>query len=217
MAMDCCTGDSGYADEFSRDYARSTARRYQRRGLPGPAARMVDFVRPRGLAGASVLEIGGGVGSLCIERLRRGAATATNLDLSPNYEDARALAGQYGVADRLELRRLDIARAPDEVSPADVVVLNKVVCCYPDYAALLSAASGHARSLLVLSYPTATPVSRLSVALGNWSNAVRGRAFRAYLHDRRAMTGVIERGGLRLVMEHHGPLWSVAGFERRGA
>ena len=51
----------------------------------------------------------------------------------------------------------------------------------------------------------------------NWSNAVRGREFRAYLHDPAAMVGIHERNGLHLVMEHHGPRWSIAGFERQSA
>ena len=51
----------------------------------------------------------------------------------------------------------------------------------------------------------------------NWTLVVRGREFRAYLHDPAAMVGVLERSGLRLVMEHHGPMWSIAGFERKAA
>lgn len=37
-----------------------------------------------------------------------------------------------GMADRVTRRFLDIAQTPDGVEPADVVVLHRVVCCYPD-------------------------------------------------------------------------------------
>ncbi|HEY3406748.1 MAG TPA: methyltransferase domain-containing protein [Propionicimonas sp.] len=179
---------------------------------------MVTFVESRGIEGASVLEIGGGVGYLCVELLRRGAATATNLDLSPNYEeDASDLVTRFGLAGRLARLKLDIAREPGAVPPADIVVLNRVVCCYPDYAGLLSAAGGHARSGLVMSYPTANPLTAFWLRMQNWTLVVRGREFRAYLHDPAAMVGVLERSGLRLVMEHHGPMWSIAGFERKAA
>ncbi len=214
--MDCCPGGNAYEVEFSRDYARTTAQRYLRRGLTRLARRMVDFLEKRGIAGASLLEIGGGVGYLCVELLRRGAAAATTLDLSPNYEEeARTLASRYGLADRLTRLQLDIARNPAAVDPADVVVLNRVVCCYPDCAGLLSAAGSHARSLLVLSYPTWNSLTRLRLRMENWSNVVRGREFRAYLHNPTAMVEILEREGLHLVMEHHGPKWSIAGFERR--
>ena len=216
--MDCCPGGDAYEVEFSRAYARSTAQRYVRRGLRSPARDIVDFLENRGVEAASVLEIGGGVGYLCIDLLRRGAETATNLDLSPNYEDeARDLVSRYRLGGRLARLRLDIAQNPDAVPPADIVILNRVVCCYPDYAGLLSAAGNHARSLLILSYPTVNPLTWVWLGMGNWLNVVRGREFRAYLHDPAAMLGIPERNGLRLVMEHHGPTWSIAGFERRAA
>lgn len=216
--MECCCGGNAYEVEFSRAYARSTAHRYLRRGLTRVARRMVDFLETRRIEGASVLEIGGGVGYLCVDLLRRGAATATNLDLSPNYEaDANNLMDRYGLAGRLFRQQLDIARYPQAVAPADVVVLNRVVCCYPDHEGLLSAAGSHARSLLAMSYPTVNPLTSFEFRVENWAQAVRGRNFRAYLHDPAAMVGILERTGLHLVMEHHGAIWSVAGFERQAA
>jgi len=216
--MECCPGGDAYEVEFSRGFARSTARRYVRRGLTRLTRRMVDFLQTRGIEGASVLEIGGGVGYLCVDLLRRGAATATNLDLSPNYEEeARALVSRFGLDGRLARRQTDIARQPDAVAPADIVVLNQVVCCYPDYTGLLAAAGSHARSLLVMSYPTANRLTRPLLKVENWMHVVRGHEFRAHLHDPAAMVGVVERTGLSLVKEHHGPVWSMAGFERATA
>jgi len=214
--MDCCPEGDAYEAEFSRDFARSTAQRYLRRGLSRLARRMVDFVQARGIADASVLEIGGGVGYLSVELLRRGAATATNLELSPNYEDeASQLVARYGLAGRLTRRRLDIARDPAAVAPADVVIFHRVVCCYPDSVALLRGAGGRARSLLVMSYPTANPLTQLVLQIENWRNRRAGRGFRGYLHDPAAMIATLEGTGLRLATEHRGPLWSMAGFERR--
>lgn len=216
--MECCAGGDAYEQEFSRAFARSTARRYLRRGLSTLAGRIVTFLESRGIEGASVLEIGGGVGYLCVELLRRGAATATNLDLSSNYEeDASDLVARYGLAGRLARLRLDITQEPGAVAAADIVVLNRVVCCYPDYAGLLSAAGGHARSLLVMSYPTANPLTAFWFRMQNWTLAVRGKEFRAYLHDPAALLVTLEHCGLRLAMEHHGPMWSIAGFERKAA
>ncbi len=213
--MECCSGGNVYGEEFSPAFAESTARSYVRRGLSRVAGRMAGFLETRGVEGTSVLEIGGGVGSLCIDLLRRGADRATCLDLSPNYEEsARALAQRYGVEGRLTRQQVDIARTPDAVPPADVVVLKRVVCCYPDCEALLAAAGDHARSRLVMSYPRVNPASRALLWAANGWNALRGREFRGYLHEPSALLGIPERSGLSLVMEHRGPVWSVAGFER---
>ncbi len=216
--MECCPGGNAYEVEFSRDYARSTAQRYVRHGLTTLAGRMVEFLETRGIEGASILEIGGGVGYLCIDLLRRGAATAPNRGLmQTSGEGGPARVTRCGLAGRLARLQLDIAQNPDAVLPADIVILNRVVCCYPDYAGLLSAAGSHARSLLVMSYPRANALTLLRLRMENWSNVVRRREFRGYLHDPAAMIGIHQSNGLRLVMDHQGPTWSIAGFERRTA
>jgi len=215
--MECCPDGDAYEAAFSRDFARSTARRYVRRGLTRLTRRMVGFLQERGIESASVLEIGGGVGYLGVDLLRRGAATATNLELSPNYEeDALELVARYGLVGRVTRLRLDIAREPAAVPPADLVIFHRVVCCYPDYAGLLAAAGSRARSLLVMSYPTANRATRFALGVENWLRAARGREFRAYLHDPAAMIATLERTGLRLAAEHRGPVWSMAGFDRPG-
>jgi predicted RNA methylase len=68
---------------FGARTARRDAKRYRRKGLDDTAGVMVDFLRRRGLEGASVLEIGGGVGALETELLRAGAAQAVNVEPSP--------------------------------------------------------------------------------------------------------------------------------------
>ena len=78
---DCC-GPEGYDEQFSERYARKLARRYRRRGLTPSARSIVSFLVDRGIEGATVLEIGGGVGQLHVELLRQGAARATNLEIS---------------------------------------------------------------------------------------------------------------------------------------
>ena len=121
---------------------------------------MVDLLAEAGVDGATVLEIGGGVGEIEIELLERGAASATGLELSPAYDaDAARLLAEKGLGRAVRRRLLDLAAEPDAVEPADVVVLHRVVCCYPDYARLLSAAAGDARRQLVFSHPPRNVVS----------------------------------------------------------
>jgi predicted RNA methylase len=128
------------------------ANRYSKRGLDQTAQTMVEFLRQLGIEGASVLEVGGG-GELQIELLQAGAARAQNLELSPAYQqEAHRLAGQAGLQGRIDWRVHDLAADPGAVAPADLVVLHRVVCCYPDYERLLAAAADHARRALVFSY-----------------------------------------------------------------
>lgn len=211
---DCCDPDD-YRSVFSERFARRTAKQYRKRGLTPAAEWIVQFVADHDVHGASVLEIGGGVGHIQVELLRRGAAHVTNLELSAEYEaEADRLLASTGMADRVERRLLDIAAEPERVEPADIVVLHRVVCCYPDHERLLTAAARHATRLLVFSYP---PDSRLNRTV-NWSeNAMRrlrGNGFRTHIHPPESMIAVATRDGMRASYRQHSRDWDVVGLVR---
>jgi 16S rRNA G966 N2-methylase RsmD len=210
-----CCNSRGCDQFFSPRFARRVAARYRRRGVDRTARRMVEFLQSRGLDGATVLEIGGGVGEIQLELLKRGAERAVNLELSPAYElQAAQLAREAGVDRRIDRRLHDIAVAPAEVEPADIVVLHRVVCCYPDYERLLGAAADCARRLLVFSHPPRNPISRAIVAAENLGFRLRGREFRTFAHPPSAMLAVLEQRGLRPAFAHHGIPWQINGLER---
>lgn len=210
-----CCGPGVCPAVFGPRFAHHLARRYRRRGLDRTSRRIVEFVRAQGLEGASVLEIGGGVGELQLELLRRGAARATNLELVDSYEpDAAELAAAAGLADRVVRRRLDIAADPGAVDAHDVVVLHRVVCCYPDHERLLAAAADHARRVLVYTHPPGHRAGRAAAALLNLAYRAAGSAFRNYAHSPEAMLAVLGRHGLRPVHVHRGPVWRVVGLIR---
>ena len=211
---DCCEPE-GYSATFSDRFARRMARRYRRRGLSPAARAIVSFLTDRGIDGANILEIGGGVGELHVELLRRGAARATNLEISTSYEpEARRLLERSGLAARVDRRFLDIAQASDEVESADVVVLHRVVCCYPDYERLLGAAGGKADRLLVFSHPPRNLVTRALFAGENFMRRVKGDTFRAFVHPPAELVNVAGRSGLRNTYTWRGIGWCVVGLER---
>jgi len=176
---------------------------------------MLSFLRGLALEGATVLEIGGGVGALQIEHLKAGAARATNLELSPAYEeDATELLRSSGLQERLERRIHDIAAEPSGVAPADFVVLNRVVCCYPDYERLLGAAAERARRALIFSHPPRNAASRLVVGAENLFFRLSRQEFRTFAHSPLAMFDVLERRGLERTYQHHAIVWQVTGFQR---
>jgi hypothetical protein len=211
---DCCES-GGYEAEFSARFARRLARRYRRRGLSRSSSAILTFLTERGIAGASVLEIGGGVGDIQVELLRGGAARATNLEISSNYEpEAVDLLDRSGMRDRVDRRILDIALSPDEVDRADIVVLHRVVCCYPDYRRLLTAAASKADRLLVFSHPPLNMVTRTVLWLDNARRRLKGDSFRTFAHPPAAMLGVLSQGGLKSVYRWRRFGWQVVGLER---
>jgi 2-polyprenyl-3-methyl-5-hydroxy-6-metoxy-1,4-benzoquinol methylase len=209
----CCPGD--YDRFFGRRFARRLAKKYRKRGLNKTSRKMADFLRERGIEGATVLEIGGGVGEIEIELLKAGAARAQNLELSSAYEeDARELAEEAGVGGRVDWRIHDIAADPEAVEPADIVVMNRVVCCYPDYKRLLGAAADHARHAIVFSYPPRNALIRAFYGVFNLAMRLMRRGFRGFAHPPSAMLAVLEARGLRRTYDNHVGIWQVAGLER---
>jgi 2-polyprenyl-3-methyl-5-hydroxy-6-metoxy-1,4-benzoquinol methylase len=194
---------------FNPRFARRRAARYRKRGLDKTARRMVDLLAQRGVQDATVLEIGGGVGEIQIELLKRGAASATNLELSSAYDaEARQLLAEASLTGRAERRLVDIAANPAAVEPADIVVLHRVVCCYPDYSTLLAAAADHAREQVVFSYPPRNLASRALVGAQNLLFRLLRREFRTFTHPPTAMLAVLAEHGLRSTA-HRGPVWQI--------
>ncbi len=213
--MSACCG-SGYERLFGPRQARRDAKRYRRRGLDGAAQRLVDELAERGVSGASALEVGGGVGAIELELLRKGVERATIVELSHGYDaEAEALAHEAGAEDRIERRHGDFVAQEALVDPADVVVMHKVVCCYPDPERLVGAAAQHSQRLLALSFPRADAWwMRLAVRVGNvWFRLIGG--IETYLHEPARVVAIAEDAGLRTVLhERSGRIWRVAVFER---
>ena len=209
----CCA--TGYERFFGPRLARRDARRYRRRGLDDTALRLVDELASRGVGGASALEVGGGVGAIELELLRKGMEHATIVELSHGYdEEAEALAREARMEERIERRHGDFVEQEALVDPADIVVMHKVVCCYPDAEKLVGAAARHSRRLLALSFPRDTWWLRLAVRVGNvWFRLIGG--IETFLHEPARVVAIAERAGLTTVLhERSGRVWRVALFER---
>jgi 2-polyprenyl-3-methyl-5-hydroxy-6-metoxy-1,4-benzoquinol methylase len=206
-----CCDPRGCDGVFDERFARRRARRYRRKGLDATAQRMVELLTADGVDDATVLEVGGGVGEIGLELLRHGAASVTTLELSPGYdEQAAALQAESGLTGRVTRRLVDIAADPDAVEPADVVVLHRVVCCYPDVRRLLAAVAGHARQRVVFSFPRRNAIVRGALAVQNRLLRAGGREFQAFAHPPAEMFAVLAEHGMRPAMAHPGTVWQVA-------
>lgn len=204
--MKCCQSSAGYGEFFSEEQARREARRYRSKGLSKASRWVVDAVRERGIGGGTVLEPGGGIGAVEIELLKAGAARSTVVELSPGYEQVAAeLAREAGVAERMERRVGDFAA--DGTEPADIVVLHRVVCCYPDYERLLGAAAEKARQTVVFTYPPRNAVSRALLGLVNVWLRMRGSDFRTFAHPPERMVEVVRRAGFEPYARRGGGIW----------
>ena len=215
--MSCTCSTSALGDVFGERTARREARRFRRHGLARRALALIDTLRSAcPFHGASLLEGGAGVGGLSIELLRRGVDRAVVIDAVPAaVRMARTLAEEYGVASRFEARVADFA-AFSEASTYDIVVLDRVVCCYPDWRALLASAADRARRAIVLSYPPERWWSRLFVRCANVGLRIGRREFRVHVHPPRAMHEYLRSRGFDVARVTHSGAWEICVLRHAG-
>jgi 2-polyprenyl-3-methyl-5-hydroxy-6-metoxy-1,4-benzoquinol methylase len=207
-----CCDPTDYRRLFSRKSAARDARSYRQRGLRGTS---LDLVRLAGdVRGASVLDVGGGVGAIELELLAAGAERATSVELSGGYEEAAAaLVAEHGVENRVERRVGDFVTA--EIEPHDIVVMHRVVCCYPDVDALVGTAAERTRRTLLLTYPQDHVWVRLGLRTINLWLRLTSCGFRTYAHPVTRIVAAAEAHGLQLERrEANGRVWESAVYRR---
>jgi magnesium-protoporphyrin O-methyltransferase len=213
--MDCCR-ESANEEFFDARTARRELKRYRKRG-PGRWTRtLLAAIEGASLpAGSTLLDIGGGVGTIHHRLLEHGFAHATQVDASTAYLAAAGEeASRLGHAGRVTFRHGDFHTLASELPLADVVTLDRVVCCDPDYESMLGQAAAHTRRLVAFTYPRPRWIVRVVIAGGNAVGRMLGRTFRAYVHPPTAMAAVLERNGLRRRFAGGTFLWAAEVFER---
>jgi len=210
----CC--HSGRCEEmFKPRFARQSLRRYRKKGLDKIERGMVASVPAGGLDGARILEIGGGIGTIQAELLAAGANRGEIVELVSAYEPyARELAQEKGLESRSTFRVGDILEQPEAVAPADIVVLNRVVCCSPDGVRLTGVAACLAERMLLLSFPRDRFLVRVVVRVMNATLWLMGRSFRAFLHPRASLYEAAQAEGFAVAETGRGIAWEFAAFRR---
>ena len=206
----CCR----YPD-FDRLFDEPGVRRdladYRHRGAQGATSELIEAIRAEGaeaLEGAEVLDIGGGVGVIGHELVASGAGRLTAIDLSDNYlAAARDEAADRGYIDRADFRFGDFVELAPELDDADVVTLDRVLCCYSDWAALVGASTAKARRLYGVVYPVDRPWTRAASVLGNVVLRVFRSDFRFHVHPDRAVDRLIRSAGFERRYRRGGLIW----------
>ena len=211
----CCT-PTAYGKLFNRRVAAKDARRYRKRGLTGTARTLAELAGD--VSGATVLDVGGGIGAIELELIRAGALRATNMEISGAYEDeAEKLLAEHGYAGSVDRRVGDFVADGNTVGEHDIVVLHRVVCCYPDADALVGEAATHAGRLLLLTYPQERWYVRAGVRVINVFLRLSGSGFRTYAHPVERIFAAAARHGLTPTAgERTGALWESASLSRAG-
>ncbi len=214
--MKCCSSRCAAAEcQFGPAIASRDLRRYQRKGPDSPSRLFLEALRAELKSGDSLLDVGAGVGVLDFELLAKGVKIATLVEASPAYLEAAEREGQSrSLTERLQFVVGDFTSVADTIARADVVTMHRVVCCYPDCASLLRAATVHAGRVLAFSYPRDRWYLRLWLAFENLRRRFSGSPFRTFVHSPTALDTTIGQAGFRRTRRFRTLVWAIDVYVR---
>jgi 2-polyprenyl-3-methyl-5-hydroxy-6-metoxy-1,4-benzoquinol methylase len=213
----CCT------PELERGFDERVAARdlaaYRRDGLPADQRRLLAGLVADDLGGKTVLDIGGGIGAIHHELLRAGARSVTDVDGSTAYLNAaQQEARRQGDVDQIDYRHGDFVQLADAVEPADIVILLRVLCCYPDMPALVHASAQRARRSYGVIYPRSTWWMRAAAAAFAAVRPVEGSTSGpGYVHGESDVDTAVRKEGFTPLLSDATWFWRVALYRRVAA
>jgi magnesium-protoporphyrin O-methyltransferase len=176
---------------------------------------ILDAIRSLGLKNANLLDIGGGIGAIHHELLEDVAHDATHVDASSAYlREAREETARRGHSERVHFIHADFTDVAENLPKVDIVTLDRVVCCYPDFRRLLKAAADHSQRALALTYPRETWYLRIGLQLANFFQGLRKDPFRVFLHPIAEMDALLKREGFERVSMRRLFVWEMALYRR---
>ena len=212
MPCNCCEMEN---NAFGEDGAKANLKDYRKHGPAKQTKLILEAVRSLGLKDAALLDVGGGIGTIHHELLEDVAREATHVDASSAYlKIAIEEAKRQGHSEQVKFIHADFTDVEADLPPVDVVTLDRVVCCYPDFRALLKAAAGKSRNAVALTYPRETWYMRSAIAVMNFFQRLRRDPFRAFVHPVSEMEGVLNEEGLRRSSTRRLFVWEMALFQR---
>ena len=201
---------------FNVKRARAQQKEYRRKGADRTTRQLVAALEQAGVAGQTLLDIGGGVGAIQHHLLAAGASRATNVEASPAYLDvAREEAGRRGLGDRITHLIGDFVGLAPEIPAADIVTLDRVICCYGDVQALVRLSAQRVRRQYGLVYPRDIWWVRAGIWVADTFQRLFGSQFRVFAHRTQAVEAILREEGLEKVYYRKTWVWQVAVYQRR--
>jgi Methyltransferase domain len=214
VTSSCCHPD--YDAAFDARAAHRQLSEYRRSGPTGSTRRLLDGIKTDDVRHSTVLDVGAGIGVIGLELLAAGATAVTNVDAARAYVAVgRHEIERRRLSDRATFHHADFVEIADNVKPADIVTLHRVVCCYADWPTLLDVSAIRARRLFGLVYPNDRWWIRLAIGCGNLVLRLRRQSFRGYVHPERGIDERIRGAGFEERLHHRGWVWQTVVYVRR--
>ncbi len=162
-----------------------------------------------------MLDIGGGVGVIQHELLKAGASQAVGVDASSAYiKTVKEEAERQGHGERISSHFGDFVEVAPEISPADIVTLDRVLCCYHDLDSLVDLSTERAGSLYGIVYPRDYWPVKAAFGFMNLYLRLTRKTFRLFVHPTSAVDALVRKAGLQPIHSSKTLIWQVVLYSR---
>ena len=212
--MGCCQCQ-GIENMFDKKAAKRELKRYLKKGPSKTTSMLLDAIHEKGVQGLDFLDIGGGIGAIQYDLIKAGASSGTSIEASSAYIDAVNYETlQNDLVERVSFKHGDFTTMASDVDSADIVTLDKVICCYDDMSELVDLSSKLARKIYAVIYPRDVWWTKLGFLMVNFYSRIKGSSFRTFIHPTKKVEEIIFGNGLRRNYYTTTLVWQVAIFTR---
>jgi magnesium-protoporphyrin O-methyltransferase len=212
--MNCCQCQ-GIEQLFNEPHVTKELARYRAKGPEKTSRMLIEALKKKGVRGMTLLDIGGGIGAVQHALLGAGAASSTSVEASSAYiAAAKAEAERRGLAQRVHYQQGDYVDLAADIPPADIVTLDRVICCYPDMAKLVGLSAARARKLYGLVYPRDAWWVKIGLGIENIFFRLFKSSFRVFVHPTEAVDALVKGNGLKPSFYRETLIWQIVVYTR---
>jgi len=211
-----CDQCMGIEQIFNERDARKQLKKYRKKGAAKSTHLLVDALRGIGVKGRDLLDIGGGIGVIQQELFRSGVTYATNVDAASGYvKVSREEAERQGFIDRVDYTHGNFVDLAPSVEKADIVTLDRVICCFPDMKTLVDLSAEKARKFYGIVFPRDTWWIKLGVRVFNPLLRIFSRtSFESFVHPTNEVDRMLQAKGMRRAYFRTAGIWQVMVYVR---
>jgi len=215
--MTCSSHCCGSESIFDKKEAAKNLKKYRKKGPEKFNQRLLDALYEQELSYLTLLDIGGGIGILQHELLKRGISKTTDVDASPeSIAIAKELMKENGAEDKMEFIYADFNDCHQDVEKHDIVTLARVVCCYPNVVELLNNSTAKANQYFGVIYPRTGFVAKVVQTIMNFGMYLKKNPFRVYMHSEELIDETIRNNRFEKVHYASAFPWRISLYKRKG-
>lgn len=212
MPCNCCEITDSQFDEST---AKQNLRNYLKNGPAKQTKLILQAVRSLKLRNVSLLDVGGGIGTIYHELMQDVVDNVIHVDASSAYlKVAKEESIKRGKLDSIKFIHADFTEVEKEIDKVDIVTLDRVVCCYPNFRGLLTAAGKHGKHALVMTYPQETWYFKIILSFVNFIQQLRKDPFRVFIHPIAKMESLLSELGFSRTQTKKLFLWEMSLYEK---